>query len=289
LPTVDVVLALVAVYTERAETQDRRLIVGFFGGAPPPQSLIEAIGGVPFIARVRPDLLSRADADRLVAAGCIGIELAAFSFDGNALRSARRLYTPSLVKEQARGLAKLGVEVGLVLAPGLPRSSHQSCLRDAEIAGELADTVRLHPVLVLDRAALRSSQQDGQYTPLGIGDAVTVCREMLDILEGLNVSVIRIGQQPGPDEMGRAVAGPKHSSLRELVEARRALDALTALMHEVPPGAKIAIRCAPADVSRVRGPRNQHMRTLRADHQLSDVEVRPDPELERGNFFVEVA
>ena len=113
---------------------------------------------------------------------------------------------------------------------------------------------------------------------------------MMDVLEAAGVAVIRVGQQPGPDELGRAVAGPAHSSLRELVESRRALDQLQDLMADLPRTARVvAIRCAPADVGRVRGPRNQHVRTLRADHSLDELEVRPDPELPRGTYAVEVA
>ncbi len=284
-PTPEFIEGLIAHYGQ----DDREVEVRFFGGPCPTDAMLEALGQTPFSVRVRPDLFSRADAARLVGAGCRGVELDALGFDDMALRGVRRHHRRSVVLEQLQHLGASEQRVGLVLAPGLPGTSVATCLSDARIAAEYADTVRLHPVLILDRCGLREAHTEGRYRPLTVGDCVTVCREMMDILDRAEVAVIRVGQQPGPDELGRAVAGPRHSSLRELIEATRALSALQDLLDAVPTGARVAIRCAPADVARVRGPLNQHMRTLRADHALDEVEVRPDPALPRGRYEVEVA
>lgn len=290
-PGPEKVAALVAHYQGRAEPGDR-VVVAFFGGPTPTDAHIAAVGGLPFRVRVRPDRLTRAEAARLVQAGCVGVELDALTFDDHALRAVKRSHRRAVVLEQIEGLAALGMDVGLVLAPGLPGTSLQTCLDDVALAIEHGvDTVRLHPVLVLEHAGLRDAHMDGRFVPLGLGDAVTACRAMMDALEAADIPVIRVGQQPGPDELGgRAVAGPMHSSLRELVEARRALDVLQLKLAALPDGATVVvIRCAPADVGRVRGPRNQHVRTLRADHALDEVQVRPDPALPRGEYAVEVA
>ena len=150
----------------------------------------------------------------------------------------------------------------------------------------LVDTARIHPVLVLHGSGLREAHMDGMYTPLSQGEAVTVCRELLDVFAAAGVRVTRVGQQPGPDGIGRAVAGPVHSSLRELVEARRTLDALRGLLDEARPRGHVVLRCAPADVSRTRGPYNQHVRTLRAEFSLDALSVKADPELPRGRWAV---
>lgn len=280
---------LVAHYSDRAGPDDR-IVAWFFGGAPPKDEQVAALHGLPFAIRVRPDLFSRADADRLIAAGCVAVELDVLSFDDEAVRGIGRSHRKRLVLEQAQSLAERGVRVGVVLSPGLPGTSAETCLADARQAAEIAHTARLHPVLVLRDAGLREPHMDGRYEPLSLGDAVTVCRRMLDLLEQAGVQVLRIGQQPGPDELGgRAVAGPQHSSFRELVESRRTLDSIQGMLVGIARGSRVAIRCAPADVGRVRGPRNQHVRTLRADHGLDEVQVRPDPELPRGRFEVEVS
>jgi hypothetical protein len=147
-----------------------------------------------------------------------------------------------------------------------------------------ADTARLHPVLVVHDSRLRDAHRRGAYAPLTIAEAVTACHEALEILETGGVRVLRIGQQATPDGLGRAVAGPRHPSLRELVEARRALRRLRALLEGAPAGGEVEVRCAPADISRARGPRNQHIRALRAEYRLSELRVRPDPDLPRGHY-----
>jgi hypothetical protein len=78
-----------------------------------------------------------------------------------------------------------------------------------------------------------------------------------------------------------------HPALRELIEARRALEALTALLDGTPAGGHVVIRCAPADESRTRGPFNQHVRDLRARFSLREVEIRPDPVLARGAWVID--
>lgn len=287
-PAPETVAALCESYERDRVRDGDDVFVAFYGGPPPADALIEPIGDRPFRVRVRPDLLTRADAARLVARGCRGIELDALTFDDGVLKAAGRRYTGARLREMVGGLRAHGVDVGLVLAPGLPGSTHDDALRDAAAAAEVADTVRLHPVLVLARSRLEERHRAGFYRPMPLGAAVTVCRAMMDVLEARGVRVIRVGLQPGPDGYGRAVAGPLHPSLRELVESRRSLDRLRGLLDGLPPGAHIEIRCAPPDETRTRGPCNQHVRTLRAEFALQELRVVPDPALRRGEWQVQV-
>jgi len=291
--------------TERAKPGDD-VMVGFYGGPPPSDALLAACGDLPIAVRVRPDLLSRddadrlvaagvvaievdaLDADRLVAAGVVAIEVDALALDDHVLKQAGRRHPVALVVQILEGLQALGVRVGIVLAPGLPGSTYDSCLHDAERAAPLIHTARLHPVLVLEHSRLQQRHIDGLYTPLLLGEAVTVCRAMMDLLEAAGVDVIRVGQQPGPDGIGRALAGPLHPSLRELIEARRVRDQLIALLDGTPPRSHIVIRCAPPDVGRTRGPFNQHIRDLRALFDLEDVDVCPDANLLRGHWAIDL-
>lgn len=286
LPEPATVAALVASYV--ADHPGRPVEIRFLGGAPPPDALIEAAGPHPFRARVRPDLLTRADAARLAAAGCVVVELDALTFHDEALRETRRPYRAARLREMSQSLPGYGLQVGGVLAPGLPASSFATCEADAaEVVGLGWSFVRLHPVLVVDGSALRELHAAGRYRPLELGEAVTVCRRMVDSLEAGGVEVIRVGLQPGPDEVGRVVAGPTHPGLRELVEARRTLDRLRSELDPAPRGAHVRVRCSPADLGRARGPLNTHIRTLRADLGLATLTIAPDPALSRGSLRVE--
>jgi len=290
-PTSTVVRALVQHTASERARPGQPTWVGFYGGRPPTNAELAAADGRPVSVRVRPDLLTRADARRLVDAGTVSIELDVLTLDRSVLKAAGRRYGPSLVREQLEGLRELGVQVGAVLAPGLPGGSFQASVDDARALAPLVDTARLHPVLVLRPSGLYQAFLDQTYVPLTLGEAVTVCRAMLDVLEQAGVKVLRVGQQAGPDGLGVVVAGPAHSSLRELVESRRTLDTLRHLfrdapLDDTPDGSQVVVRCAPADVGRARGPKNQHVRTLRAEFGLSELRVKPDPDLPRGTFRV---
>ncbi len=287
--TAELVDALIFHYRNDVARDGDQLLVSFFGGAPPSEALLEATGDLPVRARVRPDLLTRAEAARLVSAGTVAIELDALSMHDPSLRAIGRQHRSGIIPEMSAGLREQGVEVGIVLAVGLPRSDHDSCIEDARRILPLADFARLHPVLVLRGSRLEQQHLDQLYHPLSVQAAVHTCRHMLDILEGGGVEVIRIGLQAGPDGLGRAVAGPTHSALRQLVEAKRVLDVLRGLMTGQSSGPHIAVRCAPADETRTRGPFNEHVRILKAEYKLSTVRVVPDPEMSRGQWRVEAS
>lgn len=280
-PTPELVRALVDRYAEDRATSDLRL--GFYGGPPPADALLLDL---PFQVRVRPDLLGRREAEHLVRRGAVAFELDVLTFDDRTLRDLGRPYRRALVLEMLEGLRALGARVGVVLAPGLPGTTHDLCLADAALAAPRVDTARLHPVLVLKGARLQEVYRSGLYRPLRLGEAVTVCREMMDVLEAAGVEVIRVGLQPGPDGLGRAVAGPHHPSLRQLVEARRVRDHLRQMLDGTPRGSHIVIKCAPPDETRTRGPLNQHIRDLRAEFGLAGVDIEPDPALTRGEWAI---
>ncbi len=283
----ETIAALVESYRTERAAPDAPLVVGFFGGAPPSPAQVEAAGGLPLRVRVRPDLLDRSTAKRLAESGTERIELDALSFSRAGLLGVGRTYSPKLVLTQAEGIRALGLQVGVVLAPGLPGTSHADAVDDARLAAGRFDTARLHPVLVMDRSSLRDAHEDGLYTPLSLGEAVTVCRDMVRELQAGGTEVIRVGVQKS-DGAGRAVAGPAHPALRQLVEARDALERLREATHDVPRGAAVTLRVARSDETTVRGPFNQHVRTLRAEGGLRSLQVVGDPTLPRGTLHVEV-
>ena len=286
LPDPETVAASIAAV--RVDHPEDDLAVRFFGGAPPSPAMLDACGDLPRSARVRPDLLTRADAAGLRAAGVDEIELDALTFHDDALKQAGRHYRRARVIEMLRALRADGFRTGVVLAPGLPATDADTCRDDADLCVGLVDTARLHPVLVLAGSRLETHLHHARYEPLSLGAAVTVCREMAEILESGGVRVVRIGLQPAHDGAGRAVAGPRHPALRQLVDARRASAQVEALLTGVSAGTRIHVRCAPADETVTRGPLNAQIRAWRAAYHLADLRVVPDATLPRGAWRVEI-
>jgi len=210
-PSVDVLRAEVAT---RGATH-----VGFFGGPPPAAELVVA-AGLPFVARVRPELLTRGVLERLAESGATGIELDALTFVDTALRACGRHYRRRLLEQQIDGIRAAGMRAGVVLAPGLPGTTHDDAIDDARRLVGRADVARIHPVLVIRGSRLARAHLEGRYRPLELQQAITTCRAMLDVLEVGGVEVARVGLQARHDGYGRAIAGPRHPSLRQLVERR---------------------------------------------------------------------
>lgn len=284
----ELVRAMLEAYRDDAPP-DARVEVRFFGGPPPPDALLRAVAGHPVTVRVRPDALTRADARRLRDADVTAIELDALSLDDAVLRAARRRYRGPRVLAMSDALTDLGFEVGGVLAPGLPRSTFAGSVADARAVVGRWRFARLHPVLVMAGSGLRDRHERGLYRALDLHEAVVVAEAMLDVLEGGGVAVVRIGLQARHDVPGRAVAGPHHPGLRELVEARRTLGRLRAEVGGVARrGDEVVVRCHPADETRTRGPLNDNVRVLRAELGLASFVVAPDPTLARGALRVEV-
>jgi histone acetyltransferase (RNA polymerase elongator complex component) len=260
--------------------------IAFLGGALPPEALLDAIAPRPFTVRVRPDLLDRAGAQRLAARGCRAVELDAWTLHEPALAACKRPYTARVVSQQVAGLAAFGLSAGIVLAPGLPATSHAIAVDDARAVAPHAAFARLHPVLVLEGSELQARWRSGAYVPLTLGEAVTTCRAVADVLEDAGVDVVRIGLQPGPDGLGHAVAGPSHPSLRQLVQARKQLRRLQHELRGTPAGSAVVVKCHPADETQTRGPLNAHVRTLRAELGLREVRIRADGAVARGELQV---
>ncbi|MCB9689649.1 MAG: hypothetical protein H6738_16125 [Alphaproteobacteria bacterium] len=287
-PTPELVEALVAHYREERASPGRELRVGFFGGAPPDDALIDAIGGLPFGVRVRPDLLTRARVAELSARGADAVELDAWTLADAALADARRPYRSRLVLQMLAELPTYGVRPGVVLAPGLPRTDHATALADARAVAPLVAFARVQPVLVLDGSDLRRAWLDGTYVPLALGQAVTTARAVVDVLDEAGVEVVRVGANPVHDGLGKVVAGPFHPSFRQLVDARRRLEQLRDRLGSATAGSVVRVRCHPADETITRGPLNQHVRTLRAAFRLADLRIHADEGLQRGAFEVDL-
>ena len=247
----------------RVLLEQREGPVHVFGGAPPSDTWMSWFTGRDVRIRVRPDLLSRRRAEELVRQGVVRVELDALSLNDRLLRWSGRRYRGSRVVAMATAMRSWGIEVGVVQALGLPAGTLEDALADAVALAPLVHTVRIHPALVLAGADLEQQWIDKRYFPLSVEAAAEWSRQVMEIYEAHSVTVLRVGMQPGPDGLGRAVAGPLHPSLRETVESHRALSRLTVLLSDVPKGADVVIECAPADLSRTKGAENHNVRVLR--------------------------
>ena len=289
LPTPELVSALIAHYRAERCPPGAHLEVGFFRGGLPDDALLRACGSLPIRVSCSPADLTRAEADRLRARGVTLVELEVATFADAVLRACRRGYTAGRVDAMRRGLTEQGLKVGLTLIPGLPGASHAAALEDARRAASdpPAHLTRIYPALAFEGSELARMARERRWVPMGLGAAVTAVVAMVDLLEEAGVPVARIGLQPGQDIPHQAVAGPVHANLRGLVDGRRFRQRMAAALADTPPGSRATLRVHPGDLGAVKGTANEHLRAVRAELGLAELNVLPDPTLARGR--VEVA
>lgn len=212
------------------------------------------------------------------------VELGAQSFDDNVLRLAQRGHTAAEVERIVQRLQAEGIQVGIHLMVGLPGDSREKSLFSARKAIALAPAcVRIHPTLVIQGTQLERWYRKGQYHPLSLDTAVTLCKEMLQLFQTAHIPVIRIGLQPTASMERHIVAGPYHPAIRQLVESAVFYEDMEqcclARLHD---DRRVLLYVSPKDLSTARGQKNANISKLRERFQLQDVRILADDTLPRG-------
>jgi histone acetyltransferase (RNA polymerase elongator complex component) len=177
------------------------------------------VGGVRI--STRPDALCATDAERLRQWGVTTVEIGAQSFSSAVLRCVRRGYEPHQITASLDRLQEVGLAAGVQLMPGLPGGNRAEAMDSVAAAIALGpDFLRIYPTVILRGSALEEMWQAGEYTPLGLAEAVDWCAEILWNCRLAGVPVIRMGLQSSPELEGAVAAGPYHPAFGQLVRSR---------------------------------------------------------------------
>lgn len=230
------------------------------------------------VARVRlstrPDAVDGETARFLASRGVATVELGVQSMDDAVLAAAGRGHGAAHVEEAFASLCGAGIDIGAQLMPGLPGDTADSALRSLERVLALSPSfVRIYPTVVVEGTRLAELWRSGDYTPLALDDAVSLCAAMLRRCISAGVPVIRIGLQPTEEleRPGTVLAGPWHPAFRQLAESELFFDLLQRLAAGIPAGSDLEVACAPRRVSDVAG---QHRRNLVRLRERSGVAVK---------------
>lgn len=169
----------------------------------------------------RPDCINEEIVAQLKKYGVTSVELGVQSLDEEVLLATERYYPINVVEEACKIIKKYGIELGIQLMIGLPKSTADSDYETAVKALKMGpDVVRIYPTLVIKNTKMESMFFNGEYTPLTMEEAISRTRKIYALLESNNVNIIRVGLQPSEDlrEEGVVLGGPFHPAFRELVE-----------------------------------------------------------------------
>jgi len=102
---------------------------------------------------------------------------------------------------------------------GLPGDTLEKSILTAKRIIELgAVETRIYPVLVIKDTKLAEWYEQGKYRPLSLNESVSWLKELLPLFEQAGVEVTRVGlhSSVGLESGKELVAGPYHTSIREM-------------------------------------------------------------------------
>ena len=259
--------------------------VGFFHGGEVSSKAIALCAGLDWRLSVHPLDFTKEHATRYISSGMKTLELEVLSLCDDILAENKRGYTFSFVEQQIQFCKCNGISVGLVLSPGLSRSTFAHCVQSVQRCINLGiDFVRIYPICVYKNTQLERWYKEGRYTPLTLPETVTIVREMMDLLSEANIEVIRVGRQHAHDGLVEAVAGPIHSNIRSLVEHRRFFDKMAAQLC-APDAEYSEVLVNPKDIGLAKGVQGSNIRHLRA-RLGRDVRLEVDDNVPRGCVYL---
>lgn len=182
----------------------------------------------------RPDALSDEIFEELKAHGINLIELGIQSFDTAALSASRRGYDGETALHACRLVQDAGFGLGIQLLPGMPGSSPEVFIKDAELAISLRPScLRFYPCLVPAGTVLACWLEEGRYAPWNIEETISTLGLALTRAWEEAIPVIRLSVAPEPAFDASILAGPRHPALGALIQAEALLVSAQKALEEL--------------------------------------------------------
>jgi len=240
----------------------------------------------------RPDDVTDDAVSLLKKYGVKTVEIGAQSFVDDVLNQAQRGHVAADTKRAVCLLKKNGFHTGLHLMVGLPSDTQEGFSHSLDETVRLKpDTVRIHPVVVLKETRLAEMFLRGEYRPLGLPEAVQMCKTAWIQLTAAGIRVIRMGlhQTPEMTDPGSILAGPIHPAFGSLVLSAVFLDCTMKLMERLSfQAAQLTITLSRRDLSSFCGHRRGNLAAIKARYPLLDLIVETSQKQSRGEITLTV-
>lgn len=234
----------------------------------------------------RPDYITEEILENLERYGVTTIELGVQSMVDEVLKSANRGHTREQVETAVKLIRKFKFSLGLQMMTGLPGDTNENAILTAErIIALNPDCVRIYPTLTIRDTYLEKLYNLGKYKPQTLDEAVLLCKELLLMFEKNNINVIRVGLQP-TEEINSGVsvvAGPFHSSFRELVESSIYNDIILSKLENGTAYADVFVN--PTEISKAVGNKRSNVKDI-FKRRGTVIKVKGDKNLEKREVKV---
>ncbi|WP_432400628.1 elongator complex protein 3 [Wukongibacter sp. M2B1] len=220
------------------------------------------------------------------------IELGVQSLDDEVLKKSHRGHSIDDVYRASELIKKMDFKLGLQMMVGLPGDDFEKSMLTAQkIISYKPDFVRIYPTLVIRGTKLEELLLKGIYKPLGLDEAVAICKELYKLFYKNEIPIIRIGLQPTENIMSGkdVVAGPFHPSFRQLVECeiyKEAIDESISLYNGKLE--KLEFILNPKSISNLVGMKKSNILFLKTKYDISNIEITKDLKLSKKQLKIRI-
>jgi len=237
----------------------------------------------------RPDYIEETVLDLLTHYGVKLIELGVQSMSDKVLQASIRNYGPEDVYKSCHLIKARRLDLGIQLMIGLPGDSYAEDIETThQVISLRPQVVRIYPTLVIADTALETMWKRGEYVPLDMDEAVTICQDMFLLFQRESIRVIRMGLYPGEElrRDGVVKAGPFHSSFGELVEQkifkRQARAAISQHRDKFGCHSEINLHVNSRDVSKMTGRQKSNLNELQQELEMDALRLIGKQDLNRN-------
>jgi histone acetyltransferase (RNA polymerase elongator complex component) len=146
------------------------------------------------------------------------IELGIQDWHEAVLKASGRGYSSDRAYQACMMIKMAGFNLGLQLMPGLPGSSEESSIFNNVMLNLVKPQfLRLYPLVAIKDTPLAELYQKGEYRPLTMQEAISVCADYYELCRLIRIKIIKYGL-PSNIDPSQVLAGPYHPSFGELVK-----------------------------------------------------------------------
>lgn len=296
-PSVPAVRTTIQRYLEYPRKAGRRVEIAFFGGnalglsSPALEALMEEAdrhvrqGPVDAIRfSTRPETVTPQNLLRIAPFGVKTVEIGAQSMNDRVLAAVHRGHTAEDTRRAVARLRRNGYNVGLQMMVGLPGQSPEDAMETGRRLADLnPDFVRIYPTVVFRNSPLARWVAEGRYRPLTLAEAVAQVKALYTLFRARGIAVSRMGIQGSDvlEQAGDILDGPYHPAFGHLVHAERFFDLAVAVLENTDAAGRGAatLTVHPANLSRLRGQKNENVHRLKKRFSLERLRVKTDASL----------
>ena len=227
----------------------------------------------------RPDRITPENLVFLKSMGVRTIELGIQSFSDQVLIASKRGYNSATATKSCKLIKQSGLKLGIQIMPGLPGSDAEAleCTIQQTITLD-PSFIRVYPTIVLQDTVLADKYSNGEYTPLSLEAATSICSGISRRMDKHNIDIIKMGLHSDIDPEA-VLAGPYHQSFGELVRAEILYENIIAEFS-----CKSTLHISSQDISLFKGFASTMLKKLQATLKLPKIPIIIDKSLTKNSF-----